>query len=174
MPVHHAARLAARPVSGRGSSGRTAHTAGAARPARTAGGGAAARPRRHGPLTLTLILRGRQMVARLRICGRTWLPKQLTQPLAGGVEAWHFGGWTDWPADRFSDKPHADRRRGALRGGPAPAPRARMPPHSQLPRSLQSVCVQPGTRSLRKHGCRPPNLRARMMPRSLMDSGRLK
>ena len=152
MPGHPAARLAARPVSGRGSSGRTAHTAGAAWPAHAAGGGAAARPRRHGTLTLTLVLRARQMVARLRICGRTWLPKQLTQPLAGGVEAWHFGGWTDWPADRFSDKSHADRWRAALRGGPAPDPRARMPARTRLPRPRQPVCFQPGARSLQKRG----------------------
>lgn len=42
---------------------------------------------------------GAQMVARLRICGRTWLPKQLAQPLAGSVETWHFQRWTDWPVE---------------------------------------------------------------------------
>ena len=37
------------------------------------------------------------MVARLRICVRTWLPKELAQPLAGSVETWQFRNWRDWP-----------------------------------------------------------------------------
>lgn len=37
------------------------------------------------------------MVARLRICARTWLPKELAQPLAGSVETWQFRRWRDWP-----------------------------------------------------------------------------
>lgn len=37
------------------------------------------------------------MVARLRICARTWLPKELAQPLAGSVETWQFRHWRDWP-----------------------------------------------------------------------------
>ena len=63
-------------------------------------------------LRLCCALVGRQMVARLRICARTWLPKELAQPLAGSVETWQFRHWRDWPtkprrrALRLSQRAH--------------------------------------------------------------------
>ncbi|KAK9832838.1 hypothetical protein WJX81_005582 [Elliptochloris bilobata] len=95
-----------------GARGAARHTPGSA----ASSSGAAAEPE-VSDVVLGLRLARGLMVARLRICTRTWLPKQLAQPLAGSVETWQFRQWRDWPTEPSRVRCPAEVRHIAAAGG---------------------------------------------------------